>query len=162
MKVWYVLYTKPRNEKKVAEGLVRLGLEAYCPVMTVEKQWSDRKKKIQEPLFRSYCFVKVEENNRNEVFKVSGVSSYVFWIGKPAIVREEEIEEIKRWLLEYKHQAIQVESLQIGDKVLFQSGTLENREAVVSKINGKQLILVLESLGYKMKVNLEEATISKV
>ncbi len=162
MNDWFVLYTKPRNEKKVEEALNRLGLEAYCPIITVERQWSDRKKKVQDPLFRSYCFVRVQEENRSDVFRVRGVGNYVFWLGKPAVIRDVEINEIKKWLLGYKHNTIQVEPLQIGDKVIFQSGTLENHEAVISKINGKQLVLVLESLGYKMRVNLEEATISKL
>ena len=81
---WFALYTKPRNEKKVAENLAALGIEVYCPLVTTIKQWSDRKKKVESPLIPSYVFVKIEEANRKEVFQVSGVVQYVFWLGKPA------------------------------------------------------------------------------
>ena len=57
---WYVLYTKPRQEKKVTDSLNAIGVEAYCPLVTVIKQWSDRKKKVQIPLINSYVFVNIE------------------------------------------------------------------------------------------------------
>ena len=67
---WFALYTKPHNEIKVAEKLLSMGIEAYCPTIVVEKQWSDRKKKIQQPLLNSYVFVKVNEKERGVVFAV--------------------------------------------------------------------------------------------
>ena len=57
---WYVLYTKPRQEKKVADGLIAIGIAAYCPLVTTIKQWSDRKKKVEVPLINSYVFVNIE------------------------------------------------------------------------------------------------------
>ena len=66
---WYVLYTKSRNEKLVAERLKEIGIETYCPVLKKVKQWSDRKKVVEEPLFKSYVFVRLEEHNRKDVFK---------------------------------------------------------------------------------------------
>ncbi|MDX1426779.1 MAG: transcription termination/antitermination NusG family protein [Salegentibacter mishustinae] len=48
---WYVLYTKPRTEKRVAESLEQMGVEVYCPLITEIKQWKDRKKKLKTPLF---------------------------------------------------------------------------------------------------------------
>ena len=77
---WYVLYTKSRQEKKVTEALNLLGVNAYCPVVTTMKQWSDRKKKVEEPLIKSYVFVNLEESNRDIVFEVPGVVRYLFWL----------------------------------------------------------------------------------
>ena len=70
---WYVIYTKPRNEKKVADRLKHLGIDVYCPMITMIKQWSDRKKKVQIPLLNSYVFVNLNEKDRELVFQVSGV-----------------------------------------------------------------------------------------
>ena len=92
---WYAIYTKPRNEKKVADKLEAIGIESYCPTITSIKQWSDRKKKVTSPVLPSYVFVKITEPRRNEVFDVSGVVRYVFWLGKPAVIREEEIKLLK-------------------------------------------------------------------
>ena len=78
---WYVIYTKPRNEKKVAERLQQIGITVYCPMITMIKQWSDRKKKVQIPLLNSYVFVCLEDKEREKVFQVSGVVRYLFWLG---------------------------------------------------------------------------------
>ena len=95
---WYAIYTKPRNEKKVTETLNSMGIEAYCPMVTSIKQWSDRKKKVTAPVLPSYVFVKIEEQKRNEVFQVAGIVRYVYWLGKPAIIRAIEIEALQHSL----------------------------------------------------------------
>ena len=95
---WYVVYTKPKWEKKVAERLSEIGITTYCPLITKLSQWSDRKKKIQVPLFNSYIFVQIDEKNRNVIFDIPGAIRYLFWLGKPAIVKEREIELIQEWL----------------------------------------------------------------
>ena len=92
---WFVLYTRPQYEIKVAEALQGLGIRAYCPVYTQLKQYSDRKKKVEKPLLKSYVLVKIADQDREQVFAIPGVVRYVFWLGKPAVVREEEIELMK-------------------------------------------------------------------
>ena len=74
---WYVVYTKPKWEKKVAERLNEMGIVAYCPQITKLSQWSDRKKLISVPLFNSYIFVQIEEKERNQIFAVTGVVRYL-------------------------------------------------------------------------------------
>ncbi len=88
---WFVLYVKPQNEIKVGKALTALGIEVFCPTKKEVRQWSDRKKTVEVPLFKSYVFVKLEAQNRNQVFSVPGVVRYLFWLGKPAVVRDEEI-----------------------------------------------------------------------
>ena len=92
---WFVLYTKPNFEIKVAQGIKALGINAYCPVYTQIKQYSDRKKKIEKPLLPSYVLVELSEKDRPKVFTIYGVVRYLFWLGKPAEVREEDIELLK-------------------------------------------------------------------
>jgi len=98
---WYAVYTKPRWEKKVAEVLTRNSIENYCPLNKVLRQWHDRKKVVQEPLFTSYVFVKVEESRFSELRRIGGVLNLVYWLQKPAVIRDEEITMIRKFLDEY-------------------------------------------------------------
>src|SRR5580658_7417057 len=101
-KKWYVIYTKPRWEKKVHARLTEKGLANYCPFNKVRKKWSDRVKTIEEPLFKSYIFVHIAEEEQLAVRMVKGVLNFVYWLGKPALVRNSEIEAIKKFLNEYE------------------------------------------------------------
>lgn len=143
---WYVLYTKPHNEKKVADRLQQIGLTVYCPEIEIIKQWSDRKKKIQKPLFPSYIFVQLEETKRDQVFQVAGVVRYLYWLGKPAIVRDQEIETLKEWL-STSYQKLEVNRMQLGSRITLEEGMFKGNVAIVKEHRGKKVQLILESLG---------------
>jgi len=149
---WYVVYTKPKWEKKVAEKLQQIGIESYCPLVTQVKQWSDRKKKVEVPLFNSYVFVQLADNDRNTVFQVAGIVRYLFWLGKPAIVRDEEIDIIKRNLKASNVSEISVTTMQVGDRIKLDSGVFSNQDAIVQEVSNTHYILVLESLGCVLKI----------
>ena len=149
---WYVLYTKPKWEKKVTEKLQQIGITAYCPVITKVQQWSDRKKKVEMPLFSSYVFVQVEERDRNAVFAVSGVIRYLFWLGKPAIVKDREIVAIQQWLLEPDFFEVEVRTWQPGDRVVLEQGVFKDQLAVVQEVKSSSYVLVLEALGCVLRV----------
>jgi len=149
---WYVVYTKPKWEKKVAEKLNQIGIECYCPLITQVKQWSDRKKKVEVPLFNSYVFVQLEDTDRNSVFEVAGVVRYLFWLGKPAIVRDEEINIIKTNLRAPNISDVSVTSIQVGDRIKLESGAFSNQSAIVQEVSKTHYILVLESLGCILKI----------
>ncbi|MDI5887466.1 MULTISPECIES: UpxY family transcription antiterminator [Flavobacterium] len=152
---WYVVYTKPKWEKKVAEQLRDKGVECYCPLITQVRQWSDRKKKVEVPLFNSYVFVQLPDSERNAVFQSVGVVRYLFWLGKPAIVRDEEINIIKKWLDPSKGNDISVLSFQIGDSIQLDSGPFSNQKAIVQEVTNTHYVLVLESLGCVLKMKLK-------
>lgn len=149
---WYVLYTKPNRELKVLESLNKQNIEAYCPVKTEIHQWSDRKKKIVKPLFKSFVFVYLKEKERPIVFNIPGVINYLFWLGKPAMVRDEEIEIIKEWL-RGDSKEINVEVFTVGDKVKIKEGPLKDKSAIVEKIGKKRIRLILPSIGYCVTTN---------
>ena len=149
MKNWYVLYTKPRNEKKVALDLEKMGINVYCPLVTEIHQWSDRKKKVEVPLIKSYLFVQLEEKNRDIVFQVPGAVRYVFWLQKPAIVKGQEIDIMKEWLSGETVDA-KVESLRPGDKMSVPSGFFKGKEGVIEEINNNRVQLLLLDLGMKI------------
>lgn len=143
---WYVLYTKPRYEKKVTAKLQDLGFVVYCPLVTLVKQWSDRKKKIQQPLLPSYVFVQLEEDQRNQVFQVAGVVRYLYWLGKPALVRDEEIATLRSWLLNDSFK-LEISKLERGSKIAIKEGIFSGMDATVKEQRGKKVHLIIESLG---------------
>lgn len=150
---WYVVYTKPKWEKKVAERLNAIGVIAYCPLITKERQWSDRKKIVHVPLFNSYIFVQIDDKLRNQVFEVPGAIRYLFWLGKPAIVKDSEIETIMNWLSLPEKFEVSVDQWKKGDTIVLENGPFKNQSAVIQEVKQNQYILVLESLGCVLKVN---------
>jgi transcription antitermination factor NusG len=149
---WYVVYTKPKWEKKVAEQLKKAGIVCYCPLITVVRQWSDRKKKVEVPLFNSYVFVQLPESDRNLVFQSAGAVRYLFWLGKPAIVRDEEISIIKRGLDGPDTCEVSVVPFEVGDTIALDSGPFSTQTAIVQEVNNTHYVLVLESLGCVLKM----------
>jgi len=151
---WFVLYTKPQFEIKVAEALQKIGVRAYCPVYTQLKQYSDRKKKVTKPLLRSYVLVKIEDKDRDQVFEIPGVVRYVFWLGKPAIVREDEIVLMENNLSGI-YESISVSTLEKGAAYTIPEGPFKGLSGKVVHLNHNKMQLELPSLG--MLVTLKTA-----
>jgi transcriptional antiterminator RfaH len=148
---WYVLYTKPRYEKKVTAKLTALGIEAYCPMLTSKHQWSDRKKLVSTPLISSCIFVHTNENDRENVFEVPGTVRYLFWLGLPAIVKDAEIEAMQLWL-QGEIMDAKVEKLQAGDTYSVKEGLFKGNEGIVKEVSKNRLKLILNELGMKITI----------
>ncbi len=159
---WYVLYTKSRQEKKVAEQLLEMGYEVFCPCIKKVKQWSDRKKIIEEPLFRSYVFIRTEEHKREKSFDAYGVVRYLFWLQKPAIVKDEEINAIRDLLGEFDHSEIEVIQLEKEDRVRIKSGPMIDKEGIVQKVDQNFVEVLIEALQIKIRVDLRNNKVSKL
>lgn len=151
---WTAFYTKPRNEKKTAERLISKGFDVYCPTRTVLKQWSDRKKKVVEPVFTSYLFAKVDETSRLEILKDSSIVSNVRWLGKPAVIQEREISEIKSFLEEFPLSELSNENFQVGNQVHVDSGALSGQSGVIRKTQGNRVFLLISSLGVELQAEI--------
>ena len=149
-KKWFALYTKPRWEKKVNLLLTAKGIETYCPLNKVKRQWSDRVKTIDEPLFKSYVFVKVDDSERSKVRLTNGVINFVYWNQKPAIVKEREIETIKRFLNDHENVGLRPLELAVNQLVTFTSGTFMDLKARVLDVRKKEVKVVIESLGCEL------------
>lgn len=152
---WLVIYTKPRTEKKVAERLAQIGIEVYCPLVTTVKQWSDRKKKVQTPLLNSYVFVRLDEKDRALVFQVSGVVRYVYWLGKPAIVRNEEIEALQE-SLQHTLASFEVRAHKVGDAISIPGGPFQGKQGIIRQLSKNSVQLVLSELGVLVTLHKEE------
>ncbi|WP_332733022.1 UpxY family transcription antiterminator [Flavihumibacter sp.] len=161
LKNWYAIYTKPRWEKKVHGLFQQRGIESYCPLNKVKKKWSDRVKIIEEPLFKSYLFVHIAEDQKTEVRFVDGVVNFVYWLGQPAKLREEEISRIKRFLGEHTDvKVVQLVDPKPGDKVMIVSGAFMENEGTVLTADKKWIEVRIESLGCKLVAYMEKEKIS--
>lgn len=159
---WTAFYTKPRNEKKAADRLTSEGFDIYCPTRSVIKQWSDRKKKVTEPVFSSYIFAKVNEISRTQILTDPSIVSNVFWLGRPVVIRDVEIEEIRDFLNEFPLANIVSNNFQAEDRVLVNSGPLSKFEGTVSKIKGNKAVLNIESLGIVIHAEVSLNRLEKI
>ena len=147
---WHVLYTKPRHEIKALERLAQNGFEVFCPMKTTLKQWSDRKKKVSEPLLPSYLFIKTTEKKRAIPLTDPSVLNYIFWLGKPAIVRDSEIDALKGIITKDKAQEFEIKQLSIGDKIDVNKGQIKSKNAIIKTISNNYITAELKELGMKI------------
>lgn len=151
---WYVLYTKPRCEKKIARRLKEAGYNIYCPIQKYSRQWNDRTKLVEEPLFKSYIFIQIEDHRRDEVFAFPGAVRYLFWMRRPAQVRQAEINTIQKWLGEYNHKDIDISHIQPGDYVYISSGQFSGKEAVLIDRTNQRAVVRLKELRIQLSLSL--------
>lgn len=148
---WYVLYTAARAEKQVKGRIDLLGVECWLPLHHAPRVWSDRVKMVDIPLFSSYLFVRCTDPVLRDLIRVYGVARILFYNGKPAIVRQREIDAIKEFL----EQASSHE-LCPGEEVEILCGAMKHISGKVKVIKKKHLVLYLEQLGATVCVKLDD------
>ena len=150
---WYVIHTKPRGEKKVEEKLLSLGINAYCPTSSEIRFWSDRKKRIQVPVLPSMVLVNIEDKDINRVFECRGVVRYMFWLGKRAVVRQSEVDILKKYLKgDYNLINSKLSNIKVGDN--FSLSSFNNERGIVNRISNNNIWIYLKSIGYSVKLKL--------
>ena len=155
-KKWFVVYTRPQQELKVAEQLSRMGIINYCPTITLVKQYSDRKKKVIKPLLSSYVMVQLEEKERNSVFSCSGIVRYLFFLGKPAVVPSSEINSMQDYLSGV-YNDIKVTTLTVGDSHTILEGPFSGISGKVVQSDNTKVKLELASLGMSITLKKQAA-----
>lgn len=146
---WFGVYTKLNCEKKVAELLNRRHIENYYPTITVKNRWNFRKKISHTPLFPSYVFVKVEENQLHSIRNFPGVINFLFWLGEPVVIQDSEIEIMKTISLE--NQDIKIQKTKINFKKISDGPKVSSIE-----VDGiKTFKVTLRSIGYHMITQIE-------
>jgi transcription antitermination factor NusG len=161
-KTWYAIYTHPRREKKVALLLEKKKLEVYCPLTKVRKRWSDRYKIVEEPLFKSYVFVCITDEEKTQVRLTDGVVNFVYWLGKPAVIKASEIDIIRKFLNEYHEVEANPVPVQPGHRVRVKTGLLMDTEGEVIKVINNKVYVLLESLGYELTAKFEKSNLEPV
>ena len=155
-KKWFVVYTKPQQELKVANQLSAMGITNYCPTITLVKQYSDRKKKVTRPLLSSYVMVKLEQNQRNKVFACSGIVRYLFFLGKPAVVPASEINLMQDHLNGVYNES-KVTTLSVGDSHTITEGPFSGVSGRVVEIDNTKVKLELAYLGMRITLKKQAA-----
>jgi transcription antitermination factor NusG len=151
LKKWFVIQTRPNFEKKVAHQIELKNIEIFLPLITTIRKWSDRKKKIQVPLFNGYLFVHATDTERVEAIKdTAGALRYIFYQKRPAIVTETEINNIKLSLKAPERFKIEHSNIKKGDTVIVKGGVFEGMQGVVTEFRGN----------YKLNVNISELSLS--
>jgi transcriptional antiterminator RfaH len=125
---WYPLYTKSRTEKKISSALNQKGIETYLPLNKQLKQWSDRKKWTEEPLFKSYIFVKISGLEYNSVIQTPGVVRFIYFSGRLATIPEKQIEQLKKILEQDYQPEVCFTKLEKGQTVKIIDGSLKGYE----------------------------------
>lgn len=156
---WYLLYTNPRAEKKVAEELQKKGFEVFLPLQRTLKVWSDRKKWVEEPLFKSYLFINTElERNYYNILNVHGVVKFVSFQGSPAKVDQREITLVKLLLGrhgELVESTLPNEPIIVGEAVTITAGPLIGTQGkLISTRSGERMLIELETLQQNLLITI--------
>lgn len=150
---WHVLYVNSRAEKKVAERLHQEGWEAFCPIKSEWRQWSDRRKKVEVPYFRSYVFVRFSfKEERLALLETPGVVRILFWLGQPAVIRDEEMVEIQAFFEKYQDGEVLTEELELGTEYRVKEGVMEGKTGVLVWQNTERAVLTIPGLNIRLSV----------
>jgi len=155
-KKWFVVYTRPQQELKVAQQLNVMRITNYCPTITIVKQYSDRKKKVTKPLLSSYIMVQLEEKERQKVFACNGIVRYLFFLGKPAVVPAIEINLMQNHLNGVYIDS-KVTTLCVGDSHTINHGPFSGVLGKVVESNNIKVKLELASLGMSITLKKQVA-----
>ena len=155
-KKWFVVYTKPQQELKVAGQLTAMGITNYCPTITLLKQYSDRKKKVTKPLLSSYVMVELEQNQRNKVLACNGIVRYLFFLGKPAVVPASDITLMQNHLNGVYNDS-KVTTLSVGDSHMITEGPFSGVTGKVVEADNTKVKLELASLGMRITLKKQAA-----
>lgn len=163
-KNWYAIFTKPRSEKKVFERLQTAGFEAYLPLIKTVRQWSDRKKTVELPLISSYVFVFIEAKNLNTTLPTPGVVNVLKHLGKPAVIREDEINNLKILTSSDENLSF-ADSIEVskGDAVEVVKGPFMGLIATcINTSTSYRVVVKIDSLGTCFNVNIPLSFLRKI
>ena len=155
-KKWFVVYTRPQQELKVARELSAMRITNYCPTINLIKQYSDRKKKVTRPLLSSYVMVELEDNERQKVFACNGIVRYLFFLGKPAVIPASEI-TLMQDHLNGVYNDFKVTTLSVGDSHTITEGPFSGVTGKVVETNNTKVKLELASLGMRITLRKQAA-----
>jgi transcription antitermination factor NusG len=152
---WYVFYVTAKHERKAEALLIRDGFEPYLPLIKTLKYWKQRKKWLEEPLFKSYIFVKVKKNQLYDVLQIPSIITYVRFSGEPAIIRQQHIDLIKELIINKTKFELSTKTIKVGEAIKLKTGPFKGQKGVVKEIRGKKRLLVsLESINFTLEIEL--------
>ncbi len=159
---WYAVYTRANAERKLYNNLKENNIECYLPTRKVHKIWSDRKKWVEEPLFRCYLFVKVSYKEFFTALNTTGVVCYVSFGGKAQAIPESQINNIKAFLAQSEHEVtVSYERIQKGVSVEVLHGSLQGIKGEVINLHGQSRLLIrVDSLNCSIYANISREEVN--
>ncbi len=154
---WYALHTRPRHEKAVVQRLAERGIETFLPIVTEVHRWSDRRKKVELPLFSCYVFARFVPNrvDRLRVLRVDGVLGLVGSRSEGASIPDEQIEAV-RSVVDGTISWSSYPFLKIGQRVRIRSGALDGVEGILVSRNGNAtLVISVDAIQRSLAVKVE-------
>ena len=161
-KNWYAVYTRPSCEKKIAGLFTKWKIENFYPLNYVRTNVSWRNKTQSEPLFKSYIFVHISETEISRLYKAEGVVSVLYWLGQPAVIKDEEVETIKEFASNYRSLRVERTNVNINDSVKIINGPSYRKEGNFISIKNKTVKVNLPSLGFAIIAELEKENIMEL
>lgn len=153
---WHVLYTAPRAEKRVNQQLAELGIQTFLPLQFVIRQWADRKKRVEVPLFSSYIFVRNSEREYYSIVQTPGVVRFVYHCGRPAVIRSDEIDRIRQFLQKTQGHHTWLEP---DMKVEIVNGPFCGSVGKIERVGRHRLRLRINALGIVVYAELEKESV---
>ncbi len=160
---WYAVYTRPRFEKQVLKSLQDQGIEAYLPIIKTMRQWSDRKKMVEVPLFTSYVFVHINRIFYDQVLQTHGAVKYISFEGKAATIPASQIDNLK--IIVDSNEKIETtwESRQKGDLVEVVAGSLKGLKGeLITDGNRKKVLVRIQGIDQNLTVEVHSSLIEKI
>lgn len=155
---WYPVSTRSRMEKKVHEELDKKDIVSFLPLKKTLKQWSDRKKVVEEPLIKSYLFVYITVAQQMELLQINGIARFIYFCGKVASMPSKQIDDLKLLLATDDELEIFDFDIAEGEEVLIKAGPFKDiLGEVVSIKNKKRVVLRLKNMGYAININTSMA-----
>jgi len=160
---WYPVYTRSRAEKKAYEELNRKAILAYLPLKKTVKQWSDRKKMVEEPLIRSYLFAYISAKEYAEVLMTNGIARFIYFSGQIASIPDQQINDLKLLLATDTDLEVIDYDIKPGERVLIKAGPFKGIIAELVSVQNKQrIVLRLQNMGYSININTSVAFVEPI
>jgi transcriptional antiterminator NusG len=157
IKNWYAVYTKPHCEIKVAALLIKKKIENYCPLNRIVTTQANKNKMVYEPLFPSFVFVHALDNEMDAVRQAGSVVNFVFWLGKPVVIKEAEIENIKYFTNQYCNIKLEKTLVSNNNFRIMNNPHIEINSSIIS-IKDSNFRILLPSLGYTLIAEFQKST----
>jgi len=161
-KQWFAFYTKSKHEKSVNSNLESQGYEVYLPLLKERKKWSDRKKWIQYPLFKSYIFIKIEAKNAIFVLKTPGIVRMIKFGGKPSPILDDTINSLKL-MIDGGYNPQPTDYFIKGDPVIIKDGPLKGLKGEIKTIhNQEHFIIHIDAIQHSVSIKIGRAYLSRL
>lgn len=154
---WYTLYTRPRCEKRVMALLASNGIESYCPFRKSEKTWNKKIKTVEEPLFRSYVFVKIPAQQVEEMRSVEGIINVLYWQEQAAVIPDQEIEMLRKFLFDFPDVKLEKTVVNPAEAIEILSVPVTSMGEHSIAITYPDIRINLPTLGYSIIANREKS-----